>query len=314
MAKAEDALIRAAAVSDSAGAVAPPQDKLALAGLWFKAAEGREPALREALLRRAAYWYDRVPELAVAGLSRVELLARREQIHAELAGAQETAQPGASSAGSEERFTLLFEKGVQALRENRYSDADNFFSQCLGIRPNDAAVINNYAATGVRLGHTQRAVRQWQRIVDMGLEADVLLHNLKRMKSCVQRKTVPLDTRSERDLDDLIAAASAGGNFGSHTSSRGWLYFTSQNTVGGFYHEDKACMLCDGTGDTDCSVRGCSRGTVKVMSQSVVGRNSVTGQAIVTSTPVPVPCTACSGRGTMSCPGCTSGRDPTVAP
>ena len=68
--------------------------------------------------------------------------------------------------------------------------------------------------------------------------------------------------------------------------------------------DDGKCSRCRGTGLIDCSVRGCSRGRVKVYQSQVVGRNPASGQAIVQRVPVRVPCQACRAQGNQQCPEC----------
>ncbi len=74
--------------------------------------------------------------------------------------------------------------------------------------------------------------------------------------------------------------------------------------------EDPWCMICGGSGQLDCP--NCRRGANTVMSNSVAGVNTITGERTVISTPTKVACRTCRGSGHVACTHCFSGVDPTV--
>lgn len=70
---------------------------------------------------------------------------------------------------------------------------------------------------------------------------------------------------------------------------------------------DQACVYCNGLGHVPCPDRGCSRGTVGSTRADTVGRNTVTGQAIVKIVPIRVACSRCRGKGSVDCGRCSNG-------
>jgi len=82
--------------------------------------------------------------------------------------------------------------------------------------------------------------------------------------------------------------------------------YTSPKRERGTYL-DQACVYCNGLGHVPCPDRGCSRGTVGSTRADTVGRNTVTGQAIVKIVPIRVACSRCRGKGSVDCDRCSSG-------
>jgi hypothetical protein len=70
---------------------------------------------------------------------------------------------------------------------------------------------------------------------------------------------------------------------------------------------DCTCLFCNGVGQVDCPVNGCSRGTVAGTRSEIAGRDPVTNRPFIKVRPIRVPCSRCGGRGTVDCPHCRNG-------
>jgi hypothetical protein len=298
MARGASDELRAIATQDLAGA-ATPEKRIELGNRWWDAAQKQSPADKKYFEARALFWYQQVDPNEVTGLDRA-LLTRRL---AELTPEPET--DDADSVEDGNRYAALFAKALDAVADKRFGEADRLFAHCVRMRPDDAAAANNYALTALRVGQTQRAVKQWQRMLDT-VGAGPALHNLQRLRAVVESEEVPLDRTSRNTLDELITIADRNAALTPFRPRTGWLY---QQADGVATVEDRFCMRCSGQGVVDCTVRACSRGKVRVMQSKVVGRNTVTGEAIVQSSSVGVPCTECRGQGTVDCDHCRDGVD-----
>lgn len=300
-----DAVLAAVAERELAGRPGTQQERIALGDAWWDAADSAEEPIKTQLLRRAWHWYRQIRISGLSGLDKLRLQARTEQLEARFERS-EVAVSATPKPEVDDRFTALFEKGLAAARDKSYGDADRYFGHCIRMEPEHAGAVNNYALAALRMGQSQKAVRQWQRLVERDADCPVVAHNLYRALDLVDDDEIPLDRGTRRELDALLQAARRSSRLGSYSRSVGWLYC---GTDGRKSFEDQACMLCDGRGKVDCPVRGCSNGKVRVPKTSVVGRNPITGAAITQTTQVPVSCRTCFGRGTQECTECYRGID-----
>jgi hypothetical protein len=175
------------------------------------------------------------------------------------------------------------------------------------MKPEHVPALNNYALTSVRTRDYRRAIRLWQEATALAPERRELQHNLERFRRLTDGDDFQLERSMDRSLEELCAKVDSRRGY---MGSTGWLYLPIDDkaSYSSSRYEDDRCMYCGGSGDISCPVRGCARGSVRRTRTDVVGRNSVTGQSILKTTPYRVDCSNCSGDGKVDCRHCSGGR------
>jgi hypothetical protein len=313
--------IRAVAAQELSNTDGTVDVLVSLGDAWWEVAETLAERERPQLLRRARYWYGRVDPSELSGIRKLKVEKRQQEITDLLAkldpptwttdddaASAEVARPTDGDQPASDEFRSTFSRGVTAaLREHDFTAAERLFGRCARLQPHHVPSLNNYALTSIRRRNYRRAIHLWEEAADLAPQSPTLRHNFERFRRFADGDPIRLESSLRKTLEQLCAKT---GNPGTYRSSTGWLYLpidAASDDYPSSSYEDRRCMYCGGTGKVDCSVRGCSRGTVRSTRTDVVGRNSITGQPIVKTVPIRVPCRGCYGRGQVDCDHCTGG-------
>jgi hypothetical protein len=196
-----------------------------------------------------------------------------------------------------------------AVQSHDFRAAERSFAYCERLRGDHVPTLNNYALASVRGRSYAQAINLWKKAAELAPPSRELRHNLERFRRLFSADGFQLSSSLSHSLDELCAEVDSRGGY---ISGKGWLYLPLDSAASRSSYEDDRCMYCAGRGKTDCPVRQCARGTVPSTTTQTVGRNTVTGQAIVKTVKIRVPCRACGGDGEVDCPHCVNGKDRSI--
>lgn len=319
LAKCSDERLREIANRELVTVAVDATGRIALAELWWNLAQDADEDLQYALLSRSRHWYGQVDQATLGGIDRAKTQQRMVQIDNRLGLLSPAStflfeEPriglaeGATSTASSQDVPSLFNRALTAALQNHdYQLAARLFGRCVESEPELVPALNNYALASLRSGNARRAVHLWETACKLAPQTEAIARNLSMLSCLGSSGHVSLDRSIQKDVDALLSAA--GGQLGTRVSTFGFLYMPldgEQDTSSQYL--DQACIYCNGLGRVPCPVRGCSRGTVASKRTDTVGRNPITGQAIVKITPIRVPCRNCGGQGTVDCGHCSNGK------
>ncbi|HZZ73489.1 MAG TPA: hypothetical protein VFE24_14640 [Pirellulales bacterium] len=231
---------------------------------------------------------------------------------------------------------------LDALTVRDMNRAASYFERCVSRRTarlpelsdserlNLAGALNNLAVANIHMRNLGEAYKSCKAALELGRPAPELMQNLGRLLYLLDnRNALPgrlaftVEPNERRRWDELQAQARlAAGNDGFDRNS-GWRFmpFTSEgdnDTTGVVAYcvfavppIDNFCMNCNGTGAVHCTNPQCMNGTVGGTRPEVT--KFPDGTRRVVETKIRIPCSVCGGRGTVRCPYCDKGIDPTLA-
>jgi len=224
---------------------------------------------------------------------------------------------------------------VYAVVVGNYEKSTRHFIECLKRQPEQVAVLNNLALSEIRQRNFKGASKHWKEATRLAPANDVVYYNLKRLTTFKGHKVLVVPPEFFSDVERLLAKRDANIIDTSQefpvanpsfdrpvrtqkpSAGEGWRYAILPDVDLGFlgmetdFLVDDKCVACNAMGRLDCPVRDCAKGKVSVMDTELLGRNPVSGDAIVSRQRVRVPCKMCRGTGFVQCPVC-KGRKPTT--
>ncbi|MEQ8789884.1 MAG: hypothetical protein RIC55_26555 [Pirellulaceae bacterium] len=289
---------------------------IALGDSWWGLVESAGPAEKRALATRARHWYDRAASHPLSGIKKLAV----EKRQGEIAALVDSLQPltwdftagapssdDAESKTTDDAFVTLFSSGLNsAVQSHDFGAAERSFAHCERLRGEHVPTLNNYALTLVRGRSFGQAINLWNKAAELGPPTRELRHNVERFRRLTSTDGFSLSSAQSRSLDELCDKVASRDGYVDGTA---WLYMPLDSAASRSSYEDDRCMYCAGTGKADCPVRQCARGTIPTKTTESVGVNTITGQPILKTVTIRVPCRACGASGDVDCPHCYDGKD-----
>jgi len=127
-------------------------------------------------------------------------------------------------------------------------------------------------------------------------------HNIDFREVAADRQPMPWP-----DVDALVSKSTVMVNIYKQEVALG---LTAREDYKRNYLEDITCSSCSGAASVKCRMRKCVKGRISFIRQVNVGRNPVTGAAILEGRVFKKACERCGGNGSLPCRQCIGGIDP----